>query len=46
MAANQTIIQAAKAAYTRHTPDISGQLKSMAAISKMVVKMEKPLIKN
>jgi|21_taG_2_1085346.scaffolds.fasta_scaffold04184_2 hypothetical protein len=36
MAANQTIIQAAKAAYTRHTPDISGQLKSMAAISEMV----------
>lgn len=39
MAANQTIIQAAKSAYTRHTPDISGQLKSMAAISEMVTNM-------
>jgi len=41
MAANQTIIQAAKAAYTRHKVDISGQLASMAAISKMVVGMGK-----
>ena len=39
MAANQTIIQAAKAAYTRHKIDISGQLQSMAAISKMVTDM-------
>ena len=39
MAANQTIIQAAKAAYKRHTPDISGTLQSMAAISKMVTDM-------
>ena len=39
MAANQTIIQAAKAAYTRPKVDISGQLQSMAAISKMVTDM-------
>ena len=39
MAANQTIIQAAKAAYTQPKVDISGQLQSMVAISKMVTDM-------
>ena len=41
MAANQTIIQAAKAAYTRPKVDISGQLKSMAAISESITAMAK-----
>ena len=39
MAANQTIIQAAEAAYTKPKVDISGQVKAMAAISEMVVKL-------
>ena len=37
--ANRTIIEAAKMAYTQPKLDISGQLESMAAISKMVTTM-------
>ena len=39
MAANQTIIQAAKAAYARPKIDVSAQVGAMAAVSKMVVKL-------
>lgn len=39
MAANQTIINAAKAAYTRPKVDVSAQVKAMAAVSQMVVKL-------
>lgn len=39
MAANQTIIQAAKAAYARPKIDVSAQVKAMATVSQMVVKL-------
>ena len=39
MAANQTIIQAAKAAYARPKVDVSAQVGAMATVSQMVVKL-------
>ena len=41
MAANQTIIEAAKAAYTKHNVDVSAQVAAMAAVSKGVIALAK-----